>query len=299
VQEVGSEAFVIGVDPAGAVMSARLPLPRQSPSGWVRLEGRSVGKPVTASWGEGRLDVFARDERGVLRQTWLERRGTQWEPKRRWVDVAHGLIETPAALSWGPERLDLFTTDTSGEVLHKWWDDAADRLDAFTIGDSAPVPHKYWDPGTGWLPAPLSEWEWLGGSLTAAPTAVSWGKFHVDVFGRGDDGHLQHLWWTPESGWSHQGAWEDMRGVLEDSPAVVAWGRDRLAVFGCSVDGFLIYKYRDPGIYWRPSLTRWYESRISGADALNAPVSAANVGGNVVVIARGASGRIHVALTRP
>ncbi|MGH4016268.1 MAG: hypothetical protein ACRDSL_20565 [Pseudonocardiaceae bacterium] len=231
VQEVGSEAFVFGVDAAGRVLSAHLPNPGHAPGGWTELEGACVGRPATTSWDVNRLDLFARDGRGVLRQTWLEHRGAGWEPKLRWVDVAEGLVEPPAAVSWGPERLDLFTRTASGELVHKWWDDAADRLDAFTIRDSTPLSHKYWDPGTGWLPAPLSEWEHLGGSLTIPPTVVTWGKYHLDVFSRGTDGHLHHIWWNPESGWSPQAAWEDMRGVLGDSLAAVAWSRDRLGVF--------------------------------------------------------------------
>ncbi len=299
VQEVGSEAFVFGVDAAGRVLSAHLPNPGHAPGGWTELEGACVGRPATTSWDVNRLDLFARDGRGVLRQTWLEHRGAGWEPKLRWVDVAEGLVEPPAAVSWGPERLDLFTRTASGELVHKWWDDAADRLDAFTIRDSTPLSHKYWDPGTGWLPAPLSEWEHLGGSLTIPPTVVTWGKYHLDVFSRGTDGHLHHIWWNPESGWSPQAAWEDMRGVLGDSLAAVAWSRDRLGVFCRSVDGSLLYKYRDPGIYWRPSLTRWYESRLPGGATMDSPVSATTIGGTVVLVVRGSDDRIHVASARP
>jgi hypothetical protein len=35
-------------------------------------------------------------------------------------------------------------------------------------------------------------WEYLGGSLTSGPGAVSWGLGRIDAFGRGPDGTLSH-----------------------------------------------------------------------------------------------------------
>ena len=39
-----------------------------------------------------------------------------------------------------------------------------------------------------------SSWEALGGSITSKPTAVSWGGRRLDVFARGQNNHLWHIW---------------------------------------------------------------------------------------------------------
>jgi hypothetical protein len=240
------------------------------PAGWTVMELRSAHRPVTVSWGPDRVDAFGLADDGILRQSWLQRRDGGWALGGRPVPIAEEVPEMPTPVSWGPLRLDLFGRSRAGSVLHKWWDNADDRFDIFSVENTGTTTHKYWHPGTGWLPAPLTQWEDLGGWLTTTPTASSWGAYHLDIFGRGRDGHLRHLWWGPEYGWEPGvDDWEDMGGVLGGVPEAIAWGRDRLGVFAISIENTLIFKYRDPGIYWRPSLTRWYESRFPGAIMLS------------------------------
>lgn len=43
--------------------------------------------------------------------------------------------------------------------------------------------------------ATWSGWESLGGTLTSAPAAVSWGPNRIDVFVKGTDNALWHKWW--------------------------------------------------------------------------------------------------------
>jgi hypothetical protein len=38
-------------------------------------------------------------------------------------------------------------------------------------------------------------WEYLGGSLSSGPGAVSWGLGRIDVVGRGPDMTLWHKWY--------------------------------------------------------------------------------------------------------
>lgn len=258
---------------------------------------------MAISWGPGRVDVFGLGEDSVVRQTWVQRRTEGWTAKGQSVPVAEGVTEMPTAASWGPLRLDLFGRSADGSLMHKWWDNAADRLDIFTVENTSTTTHKYWHPGTGWLPAPPTQWEELGGSLTTAPAVVTWGKYHVDIFGRGPEGHLRHLWWSPENGWEpNDDDWEDMRGVLGDMPRAFAWGPDRLGVFAISIENTLMYKYRDPGIFWRPSLTRWYETRLpaQGVPAAGSLRAGLTPGGLVMVsVVEEAANRAHIGIFRP
>lgn len=44
--------------------------------------------------------------------------------------------------------------------------------------------------------ASWSDWEDLGGKLTTAPTAASWGPNRLDVFAGGENQHLWHKAWN-------------------------------------------------------------------------------------------------------
>jgi hypothetical protein len=303
IQKAGAETIVIAADAAGDLNYLALPERHDVARGpgWKSLGLTSPHCPVAVSWGPDRVDVFGIGGDGVLRQTWIRRQPDGWAPAGQAVPVAEGVTEIPAAISWGSLRLDLFGRSASGSVTHKWWDDAADRLDIFTVENTSKTTHKYWHPGTGWLPAPLTHWEELGGSLTTPPAVVTWGNYHLDAFGRGPEGHLRHLWWGPENGWEPDFEWEDMRGVLGSAPIAFAWGQDRLGVFAVSIENTLIYKYRDPGIYWRPSLTRWYEQPFPGGAPAGQSLRAGLVPSGLAIISVVADSLdcAHVGVFRP
>ncbi|WP_245732727.1 hypothetical protein [Salinibacillus kushneri] len=52
-------------------------------------------------------------------------------------------------------------------------------------------------PSQGW-----SGWESLGGTLASAPSVSSWQNNRLDVFARGTDNALYHIWWNGMS-WSN------------------------------------------------------------------------------------------------
>jgi hypothetical protein len=74
---------------------------------------------------------------------------------------------------------------------------------------------------------------------------VSWGKNRIDVFVRGMDDHLGHLWWNG-SEWK---GWQDLGGPITSAPAVASWGAHRLDVFAAGPDGNLERKSYD-GSKW-------------------------------------------------
>jgi C1A family cysteine protease len=99
----------------------------------------------------------------------------------------------------------------------------------------------FWTAGNVVLPASSQwhGWESLGGQLSSAPAAVSWGANRIDVFGRGTDNALWHKWWDGRA-WS---GWESLGGGLSSAPAVSSWATNRLDVFVQGTDNALWHKW--------------------------------------------------------
>jgi IPT/TIG domain/Repeat of unknown function (DUF346) len=109
------------------------------------------------------------------------------------------------------------------------------QLDVFTRGSDNTLHHTW---STQVFPT-WAPWESLGGTLTSAPTAVSWGnRNRIDVFVRGTDNALWHKWWDGAS-WS---GWEYQGGGLSAAPSVAAKAANRLDVFIRGGDGCLYRK---------------------------------------------------------
>jgi hypothetical protein len=64
------------------------------------------------------------------------------------------------------------------------------RLDVFAAGPGGNLLYGTWGANFG----PLGTWEWVGGVFHDNPAAVSWGPNRIDVFVRGMDNHLGHIW---------------------------------------------------------------------------------------------------------
>ena len=79
-------------------------------------------------------------------------------------------------------------------------------------------------------------WETVGGRLSAAPAAASWGNNRLDVVVRGTDSALWHAWTATGHGpWS----WEDNGIRIVGSPAAITYGTNRLDVFARGLDNRL------------------------------------------------------------
>lgn len=116
------------------------------------------------------------------------------------------------------------------------------RMDVFITGTDNALYHSYSaNNDTNW-----TGWEGLGGTLTSAPSAVSWQDGQrIDIFARGTDNALWHRWWTG-TGW---GGWEGLGGGLKGAPVVTTWGPGRLDVFVRGTDDQLWHKWWD-GARW-------------------------------------------------
>ncbi len=125
-------------------------------------------------------------------------------------------------------------------------------------------------PGRGW-----SSWESLGGILTSAPAAVSWGPNRIDVFVRGTDNALWHIWWDGNR-WS---SWESLGGMLTSSPGVSSWQPNRLDVFVRGTDNALWH------IWWDGN--RWSSWESLGGSLTSGPAAVSWGPNRIDVFARG------------
>jgi hypothetical protein len=171
---------------------------------WESLGGVLISSPSVASWGPGRLDVIAVGADHGIYHKWFQGPWAPWEPMG-----GFGILD-PAAVSWGPNRVDLFTLAPGNQVWHKWWTGttwtawfqdvpgryssgpAAEswgpgRLDLYlaSAGPGASVVHYFL---AGAWTGDFS----LGGSLTAAPSAVGTGSGRLGLVVLGTDGNLWH-----------------------------------------------------------------------------------------------------------
>ena len=155
----------------------------------------------------------------------------------------------PSASVWagGPTAgMDVLTLGTDGALYMRGWD-------AHSWGDWAPVSGAV----AGWP------------GTTSTPAAVSWGPGRMDVFVRGNDGALWHMWWN-SAAW---GGWESLGGSLASAPSVAAWSANRLDVFARGTDNTLQHLLWD-GSRWTaweslggiltsaPAVTSWFAGRL-------------------------------------
>jgi len=138
-----------------------------------------------------------------------------------------------------------------------------------TVSDNAAdSPQTTQLDGTGTL---QTFWESLGGSLTSSPAATSWGPNRLDIFARGRDNALYHMWWDGTT-WQY---WVRLGGSLTSDPVAVSWGANRLDVFARGNDLALYHTWSTDGganwNYWvrlggtlasNPSASSWGSGRI-------------------------------------
>jgi hypothetical protein len=87
----------------------------------------------------------------------------------------------------------------------------------------------------GWSP-----WSSLGGSFTSGPAVTTWGPGRLDVFARGTDNALWHIYFAGM--WS---AWSSLGSQLASDPGAVSWGPGRIDVFAGASGNTLLHRYYD------------------------------------------------------
>ncbi len=107
-----------------------------------------------------------------------------------------------------------------------------------------------------------------GGPLGGSPEAVSWGPSFDDVFWRGTDGGLWHMW-EIDGRWYGPGSLSGP-GVMASNPSVVSWGPGEIDVFWKGTNGGLWHAYYGGGV--------WHAARNLGMGPLGSAPEAVTWG---------------------
>lgn len=265
---------------------------------WASLGGVIVGAPDGASWGAGRLDVFAR---GQDNATWHKAwNGATWGV---WESLGGVSVGSPGVTAPVANRLEVFIRGQDNQLWHKSWNGAtwtpwtalggvlssgpdassssAGRVDVFARGQDNALWHRWWD-GTVW-----HAWESLGGVLTSDPGTVWSSSTQVDVFARGQDNAMWHRAWNG-SAW---GTWESLGGVLMTGADASSCASGKVDVFAMGQDNNL----------WRKSWTgtAWTAWTLVGGRLTDDPSAVCQAGAaQPDLFGRGSDRALwHVALT--
>ncbi|MBJ7599807.1 MAG: hypothetical protein DLM67_16615 [Candidatus Nephthysia bennettiae] len=154
-------------------------------------------------------------------------------PDSGWIDASGGENGDKCAWTFGLSNIQLGGRQYA---VQPTWSNAANGcvFGAFVSqqGMPPPVPKA----------PPAASFSSLGGTLTSAPAATSWGPGRLDVVARGNGNTLVHRAFAG-------GAWRPWEtvggGQLTSEPAAVSWSPNRLDVFTRGGDGALWHTFSD------------------------------------------------------
>ena len=186
----------------------------------------------------------------------------------------------------GNERWDTWVNTTLNCTRELYWDDTTSLAHKYDLVNNSNLRGVgIWNLNYGGGAPELwqllaqkfgtsTPWQSLGGILTTAPDASSWGASRVDAFVRGTDNGLWQAGWNG-SAWS----WTALNGTLTSAPAAVSWGVNRIDVFARGGDNGLWHRWWD-GV-------RWSGWQSLGGGLTSGPDVASRGTGSLDVFARG------------
>ena len=157
----------------------------------------------------------------------------------------------------GHERWDTWVNTTMNCTRELYWDDVTSLAPKYDlVNDNNLRGAGFWTLNYGGGAPELwqliankfgttTSWNRLGGALTSAPDASSWGTARTDVFARGTDGALWQDTWNG-SAWS---SWASLGGFITADPSAVSMGPNRIDVFARGTDKGLWHRWWD-GVRW-------------------------------------------------
>ncbi|NMH96533.1 matrixin family metalloprotease [Pseudonocardia acidicola] len=133
-------------------------------------------------------------------------------------------------------------------------------------------------------------WASLSG-IILDPVTASNADGRLEVFARGTDGALWHIWQTaPNNGWS---GWHSLGGVIQGAPSVGRNADGRLEVFARGTDGALWH-------IWQTAPNGGWSGWASLGGWIVNPLASSNADGRLEVFAQGADGALwHIWQTAP
>ncbi|NWF78416.1 MAG: hypothetical protein HXY37_00015 [Chloroflexi bacterium] len=162
---------------------------------------------------------------------------------------------------------------------------AASSTDALLFGllaapaslpPAAPTPQF----GLNW-----TAWQSLGGTITSAPAAVSWGRDRVTVFARGGSGEIIQTYKEGAAPWSPWRTPDELRGViLRSAPSCTSWTAGTINCVALREGYGGVFQF-----YWEGSA--WATGELGG-DATSAPAIVAWGAGRMSVFVRNSNGNL-------
>jgi hypothetical protein len=93
-------------------------------------------------------------------------------------------------------------------------------------------------------------------TLVGSPTATSWSAGRYDVYARGSNHTIYHIYKTDPNNWS---AWQNQGGSVTNDVAACSWGDNRLDGFSLGTgSGAIWHQYWDGA--WHPTSTTWAQN---------------------------------------
>ncbi len=181
-----------------------------------------IDKSSAVSQAPGKINVFARGSDGRLWQKWLV--NGVWSPGWNYIDGPSSSSSAPSAISFGNGHMDVFEIK-DGQLRHNWYksdpsawrgwgslgqpsgvtlsnvsavSQTSGKINVFARGSDGRLWQKWlvngvWSPGWNYIDGPSSS--------SSAPSAISFGNGHMDVF-EIKDGQLRHNWYKSDpSAW--------------------------------------------------------------------------------------------------
>ncbi len=154
--------------------------------------------------------------------------------------------------------------------------------------EAAPLPGTLAFPPTAPHPQfglTWTAWQDLGGTLTSAPAAVSWGRERITVFARGGNGEIIQTYKEGGNAWTPWRTPSELRGViLRSAPSCASWTSGAINCVALREGYGGVFQF-----YWNGR--GWFTNDLGG-DATSAPAIVAWGAGRLSVFVRNSNGNL-------
>ncbi|HVY47416.1 MAG TPA: GH25 family lysozyme [Minicystis sp.] len=179
------------------------------------VEGGGLITPAVVTDHAGNLAVVARGKSDEATYIMREKTGGGWTS---WTSLGGKATDTPALAVNADGRLEVFVKGTDGALWHKWeatpggawsgWSslgggvsspavaaDSNGKLTVFVRGNNNAL-YRIAQTSSGW-----TGWTGMGGDFAGAPAPSNDKDKRVEVFVRGTDGSVGHVWEKSDGVW--------------------------------------------------------------------------------------------------